>query len=180
MTSGNEKFEIDSPALQRLFASTDVPLALTSAVVKDAPLVMVNDAFLKMTGYDRDEIIGRNCRFLQGPGTDPDARRRLKMAIENHSETLIRIRNYRKDGTPFDNYVFLRPIFSTDGRLIYILGSQYGFTLAESAGDPLEHAELLEAQLEQSQVELRDEQLLMPHITSCSSAVMRALVNGVA
>lgn len=176
MNTIQSEFDVSSPALERLFETSEVPLALTSAGSADAPLLMVNDAFLKLTGYERDEVIGRNCRFLQGPDTEPDARLKLKMAVNRHTESLVRIRNYRKDGTPFDNYVFLRPIYAEDGKMIYILGSQYGFDLSERASDPLQHAEFLEEQIELSQKELLAEGLSMPQNRSCSSSVLRSLI----
>lgn len=169
---------ISSKALSDLFSRTDIPLALTSAVFSDAPLMMVNDAFLRLTGYTRDEVIGRNCRFLQGPESEPEARRKLRDAIDSRTETFVCIKNYRKDGTPFKNYVFLRPIFSIDGKLMYILGSQFGSHIAESVEDALQHAEVLEEQIEAVQDALKDEGLVMLSKISCSSAVMRALVDG--
>ncbi len=174
----NSNSDVSSPALNRLFATSQVPLALTSAVFDDAPLMMVNDAFLKLTGYERHEVIGRNCRFLQGSDTERDARLKLKMAVTRQTETLVRIRNYRKDGTPFDNYVFLRPIFAEGGEMMFMLGSQYGFELSDRANDPMEHAEFLEEQIELSQKELLGEGLSMPHAKSCSSAVIRAIIKG--
>ncbi len=168
---------VPSATLEHLFAHSRVPLSLTSAVFNDSPLLMVNDAFLELTGYAREDVIGRNCRFLQGPGTELSARRKLKIAIEKQSETLVRIRNYRKDGSPFDNYVFLRPVFFHDGQLIYMIGSQYGFEFA-NVEDAMRHAELLEDQIDALKEPLAQEGLRISKQVSFSANVLRALVDG--
>jgi PAS domain S-box-containing protein len=80
----------------------------------DNPLVYVNDAFLRMTGYDREEALGRNCRFLQGSDTDPDAVEVLSRAIEAGEPTTVTLRNYRKDGELFWNRVSVAPLHDDD------------------------------------------------------------------
>ncbi|MEL7116537.1 MAG: PAS domain-containing protein [Pseudomonadota bacterium] len=99
-------------------------VSLTDTSQDDAPLVYVNAAFEKMTGYGRQEVLGRNCRFLQGPGTDPDAVARIRKAVHDQSETAVCLLNYKKDGTPFHNLLMIAPIERAfHGR--YFIGCQY-------------------------------------------------------
>jgi PAS domain S-box-containing protein len=91
----------------------------------DAPIVFVNRAFRWLTGYDEQDIIGRNCRFLQGPGTDPEAVARIRTALANEDVVVVELLNYRKDGTAFWNALHLGPIYDAQGRLIYYFGSQW-------------------------------------------------------
>ncbi len=152
--------DISSKTLKRFFAASPIPLTLSSPVFDDCPLVLVNDAFLEISGYEREEIIGRNCRFMQGPRTDPEARARLRFAIQSKNEALVPIINYRKDGSPFECYVFLMPVFGRGGSLLYYLGSQCDITSHKSQLSALEHAQVLEENIEISNLRLHaDEQL---------------------
>lgn len=88
----------------------------------DQPLVYVNDRFLAMTGYARSEIIGRNCRFLQGPDTNPAIARQIGADIANHVDGSYRLLNYRRDGTTFWNDLRLVQVRDLFGSGHYILG----------------------------------------------------------
>jgi PAS domain S-box-containing protein len=101
----------------------------TAAVVSDPrqpdnPIVECNAAFVALTGYAREEVIGRNCRFLHGPETEPWLTETLRNGIRRRQPVMVEIRNYKKDGTPFRNAVMVAPIFGEDGNLEYFLGSQ--------------------------------------------------------
>jgi len=91
---------------------------------EDNPLIAVNQAFLDMTGYDADEVLGRNCRFLRGADTETGQTERLRQAIQERRATLAELLNYRKDGTPFRNAVMIAPLFDEAGRIEYFVGSQ--------------------------------------------------------
>lgn len=88
------------------------------------PIVLANQAFLKLTGYSSDEVLGRNCRFLQGAGTSPAAVSEIKAALSEEREVSVELLNYRKDGTPFWNLLHFSPTHDDEGRLIYYFGSQ--------------------------------------------------------
>ncbi len=82
-------------------------IVITDPTLPDHPIVDINPAFARLTGYARDEVIGRNCRFLQGPDTDPAAVKRLREAITHGRDTVETLLNYRRDGTPFWNNLSL-------------------------------------------------------------------------
>jgi len=90
----------------------------------DNPLEAVNPAFLAMTGYREDEVVGRNCRFLAGVNSDPVATDQIRQAIGARRPVLTEIVNYRRDGSPFRNGVMITPLFDQDGELAWFLGSQ--------------------------------------------------------
>ena len=103
--------------------------SLIAAVVSnprlpDNPIVECNDAFLALTGYGRDEIIGHNCRFLTGLGTEPWLTEMLRNGIRRRQPVMVEILNYKKGGRPFRNAVMVAPIFDEAGDLEYFLGSQ--------------------------------------------------------
>lgn len=94
----------------------------------DNPIVYANEAFELITGYERDEIVGRNCRFLQGDDRDQPEIERIREALREHTSVTVTLRNYRKDGALFYNQFSIRPLFDQQGQLIYYLGTQYDVT----------------------------------------------------
>jgi PAS domain S-box-containing protein len=104
--------------------ATRMAMIVTDASQADNPIIFANDAFLALTGYRRDEVIGRNCRFLQGPDTDPIAIETMRRAIAGGEDVAIDILNYRKDGTTFWNALYLSPVRSKAGEIAYFFGSQ--------------------------------------------------------
>ncbi|MEM1371989.1 MAG: PAS domain-containing protein [Pseudomonadota bacterium] len=149
--------DISSRTLKRFFATSPIPLTLSSPVFDDCPLVLANRAFEELTGYSSDEIVGRNCRFMQGPSTTDEARSKLKTAVEQKREALVPIMNYRKDGSRFENYVFILPIFGENGSLLYYLGSQCDVSDRNLQMSPVEHARMLDVGIESSNVNLASE-----------------------
>ena len=109
--------------------ATRMPMVITNPRLPDNPIVFVNDSFCRLTGYSRDAIVGRNCRFLQGPDTDPAAVARLREAIATPCSIEIDIRNYRKDGTPFWNRLLMAPVNDAGGELAYFFASQLDVTI---------------------------------------------------
>jgi len=97
---------------------------LSNPRLPDNPIVECNEAFVALTGYSSDEIIGHNCRFLAGEGTEPWLTEMLRSGIRRRQPVMVEILNYKKDGTPFRNAVMVAPIFGAAGELEYFLGSQ--------------------------------------------------------
>jgi PAS domain S-box-containing protein len=110
------------------FKATRMPMLITDPRQADNPIIFCNQAFVKLTGYSVDELIGRNCRLLQGPDTDPEAVRRLRDAVAAERDVALDILNYRKDGEPFWNALFVSPVRDTSGEVIYFFASQLDFT----------------------------------------------------
>ena len=108
--------------------ATRMPMIVTDPRRDDNPIVFVNDAFLRLTGYGRDEIMGRNCRFLQGPDTDPNAIQQLREAVDARRDIAVDILNYRKDGSPFWNALYMSPVITEGGDLHYFFASQLDVT----------------------------------------------------
>ncbi|MGR4867021.1 histidine kinase dimerization/phosphoacceptor domain -containing protein [Caulobacter sp. LARHSG274] len=104
--------------------ATRTAITIADAKQSDHPIIFVNDAFLALTGYDRDEVIGRNCRFLQGQDSDPDEVDRLRRAIAGGDEVETEILNYRRDGSSFWNALHLCPVRDRTGQVAYFVGSQ--------------------------------------------------------
>ncbi len=111
-------------------AIDEAPVGITIADPDqpDNPLMYVNDAFVEMTGYQREEILGQNCRFLQGENTDPDRVAEIRQAIAAHEPISIELRNYRKDGSEFWNHLEIAPVKNGDGEIINWIGFQQNVT----------------------------------------------------
>ncbi|WP_279593959.1 PAS domain-containing protein [Methylobacterium sp. J-030] len=104
--------------------ATRMPMIITDPRQHDNPIVFVNDAFLKLTGYTRLDVSGRNCRFLQGPETDPAAIDRLRASIRREEDIRIDLLNYRKDGSTFHNALYVGPVRDATGKVVYFFASQ--------------------------------------------------------
>lgn len=100
-----------------------MPMLITDPRKPDNPIVFANAAFAKLTGNYRGDILGQNCRFLQGPDTDPGEVSRLRAAIEARVPIELELLNYKKDGTHFWNRLLVSPVFDDDGELTYFFAS---------------------------------------------------------
>jgi PAS domain S-box-containing protein len=129
-------------------ALSGLPLALvlTNPDFADNPIVYANAAFTRLTGYPIEAAVGRNCRFLQGPDTEPDRVGRIRAAIAAGEDIAIEITNHRADGSAFLNRLTITPV-TEGGRLLYFLGTQ---SLCD-AGDPGSRLEAMELQLAEVQ-----------------------------
>jgi PAS domain S-box-containing protein len=116
---------------EKLFASiglTPIATIVTNPRLPDNPVVAANDAFLKLTGYSREEVLGRNCRFLAGGETEQQGSAVLGRAVVERRAVLTELLNYRRDGSSFRNAVMIAPIFDAAGELLYFIGSQMDVT----------------------------------------------------
>jgi PAS domain S-box-containing protein len=120
----------DADVLFSAVDKTGLPMILTDPNQDDDPIVFTNRAFLDLTDYGIDEVVGRNCRFLQGPATEPNHVDEIRAALRDNRDLTIEITNHRRDGTPFVNALFIGPVFDGEGRLRYRFGSQIDVTEA--------------------------------------------------
>ena len=125
----------DDHLLALAVAAGDLPFTLSDARAPDQPVVWVNEAFIRLTGFSREDVLGHNCRFLQGPATDREAVARIRAALaagEPVSEVLL---NYRRDGSVFWNRVVISPVRDADGQVTHLVGAQLDVTAQVGVDD---------------------------------------------
>jgi PAS domain S-box-containing protein len=103
----------------------NIPLTIADATRPDMPLCYVNPAFCSATGYDAEQVIGKNCRFLQGDLNNDTARLKMHRGLAQGIGFQVVFRNKRADGSTFDNLVIIEPLHDPDGQLLYVVGSQF-------------------------------------------------------
>jgi PAS domain S-box-containing protein len=113
---------------ERAVIATDIAFTITDPRREDDPLVWVNPSFTRISGYSYEESVGRNCRFLQGPATDPEAIAQLRKALQSQQPVTTTLLNYRKDGTAFWNQLSITPVFDGEGELVSFVGVQTDVT----------------------------------------------------
>ncbi|MGZ4642290.1 MAG: SpoIIE family protein phosphatase [Blastococcus sp.] len=113
---------------ERAVIATDITFTITDPREPDNPLIWVNPSFTRVTGYEAQEVVGRNCRFLQGPATDPAAVDTIRAAIADRRTVTTTLLNYRKDGTAFWNQLSISPVFDGEGALVSFVGVQTDVT----------------------------------------------------
>ncbi|QJE00703.1 PAS domain-containing protein [Massilia forsythiae] len=124
---------------------TRMPMVVTDPRQPDNPIVFANGAFLDLTLYKQEDIMGRNCRLLQGPGTDPAAVREVREALEQERAVAVDLLNYRADGSQFWNALFIGPVFDGDGKLLYFFASQMDISERRQTQDASLQAQKMEA-----------------------------------
>lgn len=115
------------PAELREFLERDeaeMSVVFSDPSLPDNPMIFVSEEFERQTGYSAEEALGRNCRFLQGPETNPDAVEAIRHALRAQTRFTIDLLNYRKDGSAFVNRLRIRPIYDAGGRLLFFAGAQ--------------------------------------------------------
>lgn len=115
---------IDDTTLKSAMEASRSPLILTDYQLPDNPIVYSNQAFLDLTGYSMRDIIGRNCRFLQGPDTDKKTVSQLRRAVKKGEYVRVTIQNYTKRGQPFWNDLIMSPIKDAAGKTTHFMGMQ--------------------------------------------------------
>jgi len=124
---------------------TRMPMVVTDPRQPDNPIVFVNGAFLDLTQYKEEQVLGRNCRLLQGPDTDRRTVDEIRKAIDEQRPVSVDILNYKADGTTFWNALFLGPVFDTEGQLLYFFASQMDITERRTSQDAYLQAQKMEA-----------------------------------
>ena len=112
------------PVMRELVGGLAEVFCLADPSLKDCPIVYASEEFYRTTRYSRDDVLGNNCRFLQGPKTNRTAIARLATAIKNGQEVCETVLNYRRDGTPFMNLLLTAPLYDNRGAVRYFIGAQ--------------------------------------------------------
>ncbi|GJD75368.1 PAS domain S-box protein [Methylobacterium goesingense] len=120
---------------------TRMPQIVTDPNLPDNPIVFANRAFQDLCGYGAEDLIGKNCRFLQGPDTDPADVAKVRDAIAARRDVVVEILNYHRDGTPFRNELYVSPVYDPDGSLRYFFASQLDVTRFRTEEERLAESE---------------------------------------
>jgi PAS domain S-box-containing protein len=123
--------------------ATRMPMVITDPGQADNPIVFANEAFQLLTGYDRVEIIGRNCRFLQGPETDRSQVAKVRQAVAAGDNIELDLLNYRKDGSIFWNALYMSPVRNDDGDIQFFFASALDVTDRVEAQVAISHQKSL-------------------------------------
>jgi diguanylate cyclase (GGDEF)-like protein/PAS domain S-box-containing protein len=135
-----QRTERELRLLYRAVAASSNGITISDSTAPDEPLIYVNRSFELMTGYSSDEVLGRNCRFLQGDDGDQPALLEVRAALREGRDCEVLLRNYRKDGTPFWNELRLSPVHEERGRLVNFVGVQNDVTQRKRAEEELRRA----------------------------------------
>jgi HTH-type transcriptional regulator, bacterioopsin transcriptional activator and related proteins len=137
-TDERERPRDDRILKERAINEAPVGITISDPNREDNPLIYVNDAYEEMTGYTEDNAVGRNCRFLQGEESDPDAVNEMRKGIEEQYPVTVELKNYRKDGTEFWNEVTIAPVRDDQGTVTHFVGFQNNVTARKEAEIELE------------------------------------------
>jgi PAS domain S-box-containing protein len=138
---GQRTSAADADLLFTAAEKTRMPQIVTDPNLPDNPIVFANRAFQDLCGYSAEELIGRNCRFLQGAGTDPADIAKVRDAIAGRRDVVVEILNYRRDGSTFRNELYVSPVFTSEGDLRYFFASQLDVTRFRSEEGMLAESE---------------------------------------
>ncbi|UCJ18844.1 PAS domain-containing protein [Pseudomonas sp. MM211] len=156
VNSGKQSFRVDNTSSGDISGSgkniffaavetTRMPMIIADPNRDDNPIIFANNAFLEMTGYSAEEVVGRNCRFLQGPETDRAVVAQVREAVAMRQELAVELINYRKDGSTFWSALFISPVYNDAGELIYFFSSQLDISRRRDAEEGLRQAQKMEA-----------------------------------
>ncbi|MBS7564842.1 PAS domain S-box protein [Mucilaginibacter sp. Bleaf8] len=149
---------------QALNASVD-GIVITDNQQPDNPIIYCNEAFMRLTGYTYEEIIGHNCRFLQGPEREQPVREIIRNGLQNNQHVSVEIRNYKKDGTPFWNQLSVSPVTDEQGRVTHFIGIQNDITRRKEAEGALQdEKEHLEDRVEERTRDLQESEIYLSSI----------------
>lgn len=123
-TSATRTLDDPDYSLVKALQTAQQNFVISDPAIPDNPIVYASQGFLTLTGYSLEEVLGRNCRFLQGPGTDPLAVQKIRKGLEKGEDTTIVLLNYRKDGSTFWNQLFIAALRDGDSNIVNFLGVQ--------------------------------------------------------
>ena len=182
--SDQEKLEMLSVAIN----AWNNCLVVTDAGANNFSILYANRGFERLTGYNRDDIIGRNCRFLQGEDRDQEGLEPMRLALATGAECVTTLRNYRKSGDLFYNEIYLSPVYSPEGELKYYVGVQNDITqrvqheqnLRTAVEDSLQDASWLTETILDKLHNIRNGHVLkdMPEFTAREREVLERIAQG--
>ena len=144
----------------RALAAASCGITIADARLPDMPLIYVNDAFCAISGYAADEVMGRNCRFLQGDERDQAALKEVRSAIRESRSCTVTLRNYRKDGSLFWNELHMAPVYDSANQLTHFVGVQTDITARVLAEEALFGEQ---TRLQTALRDLREAQVMLVH-----------------
>ena len=140
----DEQGPINLALLKKAVDASNDGIVIAEQEGDDNILIYVNKAFERLTGYQADEILYQDCRFLQAGDHDQDAIREIRAALKERRSVRVTLRNYRKDGSLFWNELSISPIVNDEDQLTYYIGVQKDVTKTVVAEQRAEAAEQLE------------------------------------
>lgn len=139
-THGSARPEDELALRESALAATAEGVTISDPRLPDNPIIYANTGFERLTGYSVQDVVGRNCRFLQGPATDPSTVDQIRRAVRKEQECSVQLLNYRKDGTPFWNRLSITPVRDAAGALTHFVGVQSDVTAQKRAEEALRQA----------------------------------------
>jgi len=133
MATGESEFDVPFELKERAMDEAPVGITISDPDRPDNPLIYINDAFERVTGYPREEVLGNNCRMLQGDDSDPEAITAMREAIDAAEPVKVELINYRRDGTAFWNEVTIAPLRDENGDVTHFVGFQSDVTARKEA-----------------------------------------------
>jgi PAS domain S-box-containing protein len=137
--------EADLRLRDRAIQAVSQGIVIVDPTLPDRPIVFASPGFEQLTGYEAAEVLGRNCRFLQGPETDPAAVAAIRRVVAEGRGCTTELLNYRKDGTPFWNELTISPVRAPDGGLTHLVGVQTDVTERHRLEEHFRQAQKMEA-----------------------------------
>jgi diguanylate cyclase (GGDEF)-like protein/PAS domain S-box-containing protein len=124
---------------KQVVENIDIGITIADATINNTPLIYVNPMFEKTTGYKKEELLGNNCKLLQGKDTQEDSRKKIKIALLNQDHCEVTLRNYTKDGKLFWNLLNITPLFDSKNKIKYFIGAQHNITKEKQIMEQLEN-----------------------------------------
>lgn len=144
-TNERRHFDEQRRLYELVLSNVQDGILVADALQPDCPIEYVNAGFTRMTGYSDVELLGRNCRLLQGSNTDPEVTRQLRLALEQQRPVTVELLNYRKDGSPFWNLTSITPLHNAQGEVVKYVGVQRDLTEAKLREQEMVAAQRLKA-----------------------------------
>lgn len=141
--NSNIRFLDDKPLIEQLslkeraISAVAEGITISDNLLPDNPIIYANSGFENLTGYPIDTVLGKNCRFLQGPDTDPDTVKAIREAVKEQRACTVEILNYRKDGTPFWNNLSITPVLDPNDNVTHFIGIQSDITIRKTSEESL-------------------------------------------